>query len=89
MSTINKNDFVSAKVRASVTPGKALKMIRELQGLSQNELATISGIAQSNISALENESCQLGRDRAIALADALSVHPSVLLFPDYQSKKAA
>lgn len=89
MSPINKNDFVNAKVHVSITPGEAIKTIRELQGLSQNELATITGIAQSNISALENGSCQLGRDRAIALADALFVHPSVLLFPDYQSKKAA
>lgn len=49
----------------------------------------MTGITQSNISALENGSRQLGRDRAITLAKALHVHPAVLLFPDYEMDKAA
>ena len=85
---IDKKMFVKAKVHQSLTPGEALRMIRELQGLSQNELAKLSGIPQSNISALENGSRQLGRERAITLAKALHVHPAVLLFPDFEMDQA-
>lgn len=86
---INKHDFVTAKVHTTVLPGEALKMLRELQDLSQNQLADITGIAQSNISAIENGSRQLGRERAIVIAKALHVHPAVLLFPDFEMEKVA
>lgn len=89
MVKIDKREFTKAKIHVAVTPGEAIKMIRELQGISQNDLAAITSITQSNISALENGSRQLGRDRAITLAKALQVHPAVLLFPDYQMDKAA
>lgn len=84
-----KSDFVKATVHTSVTPGEAIRIVREMQGLSQNDLAKLTGISQSNLSALENGSRQLGRERAIILAKALRVHPAVLLFPDYQVDEAA
>lgn len=86
---INKKDFVKAKVHAHLTPGEALKMLRELQGLTQADLAKITGISQSNISALESGARQMGRERAIVFAKALKVHPSVLLFPDFDIKQVA
>lgn len=87
--TINKKDFIRAKVHVALTPGEALKMLRELQGLSQNELAQLSGISQSNLSALEGNTRQMGRERALALAKALKVHPAVLLFPDFNMTDVA
>ena len=89
MKKINKNDFVKAKAHVSVTPGEAIRIIRELQSLSQNDLSKLTGISQSNLSALENNSRQLGRNTAIVLAQALHVHPAVLLFPDYHADIAA
>ncbi len=89
MLKINKHDFVKAKVHVSVTPGEAIKTIRELQELSQNDLSALTGISQSNLSAFENNTRQIGRAVAITLARALHVHPSVLLFPDYQVEDAA
>lgn len=86
---INKKDFVKAKVHAHLTPGEALKMLRELQGLTQANLAKITGISQSNISALESNARQMGRERALIFAIALKVHPAVLLFPDFDIKKVA
>jgi transcriptional regulator with XRE-family HTH domain len=86
---MNKKDFQRAKVHAHLTPGEALKMLRELQGLSQNELARLTGISQPNISALESDTRQMGRERAIILARALKVHPAVLLFPDFDMSKVA
>ncbi len=89
MKTINIKDFTRAKVHTHVEPGEALKIIRELQQLSQNELSEITGISQSNISALENGSRQMGRDRALVLARALHVHPAVILFPDFDINEVA
>jgi len=70
-------------VGISVTPGEMLRTIRELQELTQSELAERTGIAQSNLSALEMGARELGRERALVLAKALRVHPAVLLFPDF------
>ena len=66
-----------------------LKTIRELQGLSQNRLAEITGISQSNISALERNIRNFGRERALVLAKALKVHPAVILFPDFDIEDVA
>lgn len=86
---MKKSDFVKASISTRMTPGESIRIVRELQGLSQNELAELSGISQSNLSALENDRCQLGRDRAITLAKILKVHPAVLLFPDFDMDSAA
>ena len=64
-------------------------MLRELQGLTQSELAELTGIPQSNISALESGTRQMGRERALVLAKALHVHPAVLLFPDFDMRQVA
>jgi len=86
---MKKSDFTRAKVHVRLTPGEALKMLRELQNLSQADLSDLTNIAQSNISALENGTRQIGRERAIILAKALNVHPAVILFPDFDMAKAA
>jgi transcriptional regulator with XRE-family HTH domain len=86
---INKNDFVRAKVQRSVTPGEMLRALRELQGLSQAELAKLTGISQSNLSAMETNARQIGRERALVLAKALKVHPAVILFPDFDISDVA
>ena len=86
---IDKTDFVKARVHVHITPGEAFKMLRELQGLTQADLAEITGISQSNISALESNAKQMGRERAIIFARALKVHPGILLFPDYDIEEAA
>jgi transcriptional regulator with XRE-family HTH domain len=86
---INKNDFVRAKVQRSVTPGEMLRTLRELQGLSQTELAKLTGISQSNLSAMETNARQIGRERALVLAKALKVHPAVILFPDFDISDVA
>jgi len=64
-------------------------MIRELQDISQNKLSEMTGVSQSNISALENNSTYLGKDRALLFAKALHVHPAVLLFPDFDISDVA
>ncbi len=76
-------DFKPAKRHVEVTPGESVRILRELQELSQNELAEYSGIPQSTISAIENDRVRLGVERAKTLARALRCHPSVLVFPGW------
>ena len=76
-------EFRKAKKRVDVSVGESVKIIREFQELSQNELAEISGIPQSTISAIENDRVQLGVERAKVLARALRCHPAVLVFPGW------
>lgn len=77
------SEYRPAKRRIEVSPGESLRILRELQELSQNELAEISGIPQSTISAIENGRVQLGVERTKVLARALSCHPAVLVFPGW------
>ncbi len=84
-------NFSKAKKRIDVSVGESVKIIRELQELSQNELADLTGIPQSTISAIENDRVQLGVERAKVLARALQCHPAVLVFPgwDVEQESAA
>ncbi len=84
-------DYRKAQKNIEVTVGESVRIIRELQGLSQNDLAELTGIPQSTISAIENNRVQLGVERAKVLARALSCHPAVLVFPgwDVEQESAA
>ncbi|MBW1809196.1 MAG: helix-turn-helix transcriptional regulator [Deltaproteobacteria bacterium] len=77
-------DFRPAKKTIDVSVGESVRIIRELQELSQNELSRLAGIPQSTISAIENDRVVLGVERAKALARALKCHPAVLLFPSWE-----
>jgi transcriptional regulator with XRE-family HTH domain len=77
-------EYTPAKKRIAVTVGESVRIIRELQELSQNQLSQITGIPQATISAIENDRVQLGVERAKVLARALRVHPGVLVFPGWE-----
>ena len=77
-------DFRPAKKRAEVSVGESVRIIRELQGLSQNQLAELSGVPQSTLSAIEHDRVRLGVERAKVLARALRCHPAVLVFPGWE-----
>ena len=77
------SDFRKAKKSIEVSPGESVKILRELQELSQSELAELSGIPQSTISAIENDRVRLGVERSKILARALMCHPAVLVFPGW------
>ncbi|RJQ43893.1 MAG: XRE family transcriptional regulator, partial [Gaiellales bacterium] len=76
-------DYQKAKKRIDVSVGESVKIIRELQELSQNQLSELTGIPQSTLSAIENDRVKLGVERAKVLARALKCHPAVLLFPGW------
>ena len=76
--------FRPAKKRITVSAGESVRIIRELQGLSQNQLAQRTGIPQATLSAIENDRVRLGVERAKVLARALKCHPAVLVFPGWE-----
>jgi transcriptional regulator with XRE-family HTH domain len=79
-----RSGFRKAQKTVDVSIGESVRIVRELQELSQNELASLSGIPQSTISAIENDRISLGVERAKTLARALNCHPAVLVFPGWE-----
>lgn len=80
-------NYTKAKKRIDVTVGESVKILRNFQEMSQNDLAELTGIPQSTISAIENDRVQLGVERAKVLARALQCHPAVLVFPSWDIKQ--
>jgi transcriptional regulator with XRE-family HTH domain len=78
------SQFRAAKKRVNVSVGESVRIIRELQDLSQNQLAELTGIPQATLSAIENDRVRLGVERAKVLAKALKCHPAVLVFPGWE-----
>jgi transcriptional regulator with XRE-family HTH domain len=83
----NLKDFDPVPRDIDLTPGDSLRIMREFQEMSQNDLSEVSGIPQSTISAIENGRANLGVDRAKTFARALRCHPSVLLFSGWDIDK--
>ena len=82
-------EFRPARKRVDVSVGDSVRILRELQELSQNELAGLAGIPQATISAIENGRVKLGVERAKVLARALKCHPAVLVFPGWESAESS
>lgn len=73
-----------ARKRVKVSVGESVRILRELQELSQSQLAELTGIPQSTLSAIENGRVNLGVERAKVLARALKCHPAVFVFPGWE-----
>ncbi len=92
MTTDRDKDFIPAKAYAELSTGEVIRMLREAKGWSQKDLAKRSGVSETNLSALENGKIEIGKKRAEQLAKAFSVHPAIIMFPEYESaeiRKAA
>ena len=81
------DEFTPSKQQIKLKQGDILRILREKNELSQNELAELSGITQSTISSIENHRISLGVERSKVLAKILNVHPAVLVFPDWNSEE--
>ena len=80
-------DFVPTKAHAKLTTGEVIRMLRELKGWTQAELARRSGISATNISLLENEKVEIGKKRVQQIARAFDIHPAIIMFPEYEAKE--
>jgi transcriptional regulator with XRE-family HTH domain len=76
-------EFRPAKKRVEVSVGESVRILRELQELSQRQLSELTAIPQATISAIENGRVNLGVERAKVLGRALHCHPAVLVFPGW------
>ncbi len=77
------SQFRAARRRTIVSVGDSVRIVRELQEFSQNQLAQLTGTSRTTISAIENDRVRLGVERAKVLARALKCHPAVLVFPGW------
>lgn len=80
-------DFVPATSHAHLSTGEVIRMLRELKGWTQKELAKRSGISETNLSLLENDKVDIGKKRAEQLAKAFSIHPAIIMFPEYETQE--
>jgi len=87
MKTIKKSEFIPAKPHAKLTTGDVIRMLRELKGWTQNELANRCRITATNISLLENNKVVIGKKRVEQIAKAFDVHPAIIMFPEYEGKE--
>jgi transcriptional regulator with XRE-family HTH domain len=93
MNTKNSNKskkrkmFTSATRHAQLSSGEVIRMLRELKGWTQAELAERCGIKAANLSLLENDRIDIGKRRAEQLAKAFKVHPAIIMFPEYETKE--
>lgn len=87
MRSRNKREFVPATRHTVLTTGEVIRMLRELKGWTQAELAERCGISTTNISLLENAKVDIGKKRAEQLAKALGVHPAIIMFPEYEGRE--
>lgn len=81
--------YRTARRRVALSVGESVRIVRELQELSQNQLAALTGIPQTTISAIENDRVNLGVVRAKVLARALKCHPAVLVFPGWDEAETS
>lgn len=85
---LSKGEFVAARAHARLSTGEVIRMLRELKGWTQSDLARRSGIQATNISLLENDRVEIGKKRAEQLAKSFGVHPAIIMFPEYETKDA-
>lgn len=84
MGKNKENEFVPAKKYADLTTGEVIRILRELKGWTQEDLAKRCGITATNISSLENGKIDIGKRRAEQLAEAFKIHPTIIMFPEYE-----
>ena len=81
------SEYRKARRHVEVSVGESVRIVRELQELSQNDLSELTGIPQSTISAIECDRVNIGVERAKVLARALKLHPAVLVFPNWDVER--
>ena len=80
---------VPYRARLKLSPGDSVRIVREMQEMSQSQLAKATGLSQPVISGIEKGRVALGVERAEKIARALKVHPAVLIWANWDEEEAA
>ncbi len=86
-SEFKAKDFVPADTGVTLSPGQTIRTLRELNQMSQEDLAEETGIPQTTISSIENGKTSLGAERSKVFANAFDVHPAIILFSDWKKAR--
>ena len=73
---------VLAKVKGPSTPGSVIRAHRRNWKITLKELSETTGIAESNLSLIENDKVEIGTRRAALIGAALGIDPAFILFPE-------
>jgi transcriptional regulator with XRE-family HTH domain len=77
------NEFRPAMRSIEISPGESVRILRELQELTQEELATRAGLPLAALVEIESDRSALDIEQAKSLARALKCHPGALVFPGW------
>ena len=80
MSHMARDFFEVSKVNS--TAGSIIKAFRKNFKVTLKELSKLTGIPESNLSAIENERIDIGIRRATLISAAFGISPESLLFPN-------
>ena len=81
------SEYAAADPHLKLSTGEVIRMLRDLKGWTQKELAKRSRISETNISLLENQKVEIGKKRAEQLAKAFNIHPAIIMFPEYEQSE--
>lgn len=81
----NTKDLMDFLPKTS-TAGSIIRAFRKNFKVTLKELAKLTGIPESNLSALENDKIEMGVKRATLIGAALGISPESLLFPNGKSQ---
>ncbi len=82
MSGLNALEFIDNLLDEEVTTGSLIRARRLSLGLTQQDIADLTGMKTTFISSVENDRRSLGVHSALKLAVAIGLHPSTILFPN-------
>ncbi len=80
-------DILEELVPERATPGEMLKAMRKREGLTLETMQEITGIRDTNLSAIENDRIEMSQHYAEVFAAALDVHPMIFLYPNGKFEK--
>ena len=73
---------VIGKIKGPSTSGSVIRAHRRNWKITLKELSEMTGIAESNLSLIENDKVEIGTRRASLIGAALGIDPAFILFPD-------
>jgi transcriptional regulator with XRE-family HTH domain len=70
------------KYKGPSTSGSVIRAHRRNWRVTLKELSQMTGIAESNLSLIENDRVEIGTRRASLIGAALGIDPAFILFPE-------